>query len=311
MLRALAAFGILSAVLAAAENPIKEISARAIIDRRMPSFRNGYLYVVDPNHIVTIFGPDGNQLTPIVITGKGHGHVSIQAVGVDTDGTLAISWSDSPDAGIDFRDRYGNLLRTMDTGTFIASDLGFGEGHTLWAVGYQRDAVKPDREETKDYATVRKYSADGSALGAYLPKSMFAEGLPPGGQKPVRGITIAHDRVGVELFSGHVSTEQEWVELDLDGNLKGRWKLERMSSGQGVAFTSDGQAYVERFDRSTKTRSVLRLNHGTGAWEQVTSPGGYLYGAEGTSLVYGRWPDAVMHLSWYAQPQAVVTTASK
>lgn len=274
MLRSLILLGIASAVISAAESPIKETSARAIIDNRMPSFRNGYLYVVDPSHVVTLFAPDGHQLTPISIVGKGHGHVSIEGVAIDADGTLAIGWTDLPDAGIEFRDAYGNLIRTMDTGRFIASDLAFGDGDSLWALGWQRDAAKPDRVDSEDYATVRKYSAEGSILGSYLPRSLFPPGMEPGSPKTEKGVTVTHDRVGIELISGHVSNQQEWVEIDLSGNLKGRWKLDRSNESPGVAFTNDDQAYVARFDRSAKTRSLYRLNHATGVWEIVASPGG-------------------------------------
>jgi hypothetical protein len=311
MLRTLSVLSFATVIASAGDVPLKELSARAIIDHRMPSFRNGYLYVVDPANIITVFAPDGHQLVPISISGKGHGQVSIQSLAIDTDGTLAIGWTDAPDAGIDFRDQFGNLIRTMDTGKYIASDLAFGEGHTLWALGFQRDPVQPDMAEKGDYPTVRKYAADGSTLGAYLPKSLFLPGLEPGTEKPERSITVTPDRVGVEVISGHRGNEQEWVELDLNGSVQGRWKLDPSYHAKGVAFTSDNQAYIELHDAAAKTYHVYRLNHATGTWELVTSPGGHLslYGADGTSLVFGRWPDGVMHLSWFSQGQ--VLTASK
>src|SRR5215472_6238282 len=203
MLRTIAVIGLVGFVLSAGDIPIKESSARAIIAHRMPKFHNGYLYLVAPDHIVTVFAPDGHQLQ-ISISGKGHDHVSIEGVAIDKDGALAIAWSDVPDAGIDFRDTYGNLIRTIDTGKFVASDLAFGEAHALWTLGFQRDAAKPYMPDSRDYPTVRTYSADGSVLGAYLPKSMFLPGLEPGMDKVERGVTVTPDRVGIEVISGNV-----------------------------------------------------------------------------------------------------------
>ena len=51
--------------------PIREISARAIIDDRMPAFYNGYLYSCRPPHIVTLFAPNGQIVLTVPIQGRG------------------------------------------------------------------------------------------------------------------------------------------------------------------------------------------------------------------------------------------------
>jgi hypothetical protein len=92
------------------------------------------------------------------------------------------------------------------------------------------------------------------------------------------------------------------VELNLDGSVKGRWKLDPWDKFPGVAFTSDDQAYVHRYNREKKCMQVFRLNRATSAWDLVTTPNGELYGADGDKLVFAHWPDHVMQLSWFQQP---------
>jgi hypothetical protein len=138
-----------------------------------PGFYNGYLYRCDPSHVVTLFAPDGLEIL----------NLPIQS------------------AGIDIRDFYGNVVRAIDTGTYIPAHLSFGEDHSLWSVGWQRRAST---------ATLRE----------------FARGLEPGSEEwQERRITVTSDRAGIEAISGNVSNQREWVELDLNGVLKGRWKL--------------------------------------------------------------------------------------
>ena len=117
-----------------------------------------------------------------------------------------------------------------------------------------------------------------------------------------RRITVTADRVGLEVVSGRVGNQREWVELDLNGKLAGRWKLDRWDQFPGVAFTNDDQAYVHRYNRDTKSTQTFRLNRATSSWELVNAPDAELYGADRDKLVFARWPDGVMHLTWFQQP---------
>ena len=150
---------------------------------------------------------------------------------------------------------------------------------------------------------MRKYSIDGKETGAYLPKSLFESGLPPGNEEwQARRITVTTDRVGVEVLSGKVGNQREWVELDLNGNVTGRWKLNPSNEFPGVTFTIDDRAYVHRYNRDTKSNQTFRLNRATSSWDLVHTPDAILYGADGDKLVFARWPDHVMLLSWFPQP---------
>ena len=136
--------------------------------------------------------------------------------------------------------------------------------------------------------------------------------MEPGGyQCQERRITVTSDRVGIEELSGRDSTQREWIELDLSGNVVGRWRLDRSYQFPGVVFTADNQAYVHRWNADTKSRQVLRLNRDKSQWEVVKSlPNAALYGSDGDKLVF--WDDSTggtMHMSWYPQPTDSSSTA--
>jgi hypothetical protein len=301
MFRSIVLLAILSLPAWSASGPVLEASSQAIIGRTMPGFYNGFLYACVPDHIVTLFAPDGHEVLTLPIQGRGNGKVSVESVAIDSDGTLAVAWADSPSAGIDIRDSLGNLVRSIDTGKYLPMHLSFGD-HSLWAFGFQLDADRAWGVPAKDYQTVRKYSTDGKQIGAYLPRSLFPPGLQPAEERwQERRITVTNDRVGVVADSGNVGTQREWVELGLNGDLLGRWKLDPSTSG-GVAFTSDNHVYVHRFDRAAKSWRVFRLNREKSTWEAVSAPNLDLYGADGDKLVFAEWPNGVMHLSWYPQP---------
>jgi hypothetical protein len=291
--------------LDAQSGSVKESSAPAFIENLMPALYNGYLYTIRPRHVLTLFAPDGHQMLTLPLIGNDT--VSILNVAIDSDTTLALSRRDEAGAAIELRDAFGNLLQSINTGRYIPAHVAFGEDHTIWSLGWQTDATKllyPDRQ---DYMILRHYSRDGKEIGAYLPRSLFPVGLEPGriGWQS-RAITITGDRIGVQVYSGNPGNKMEWVELNLDGKLTGRWRLDDVAQGGAIAFTSDDHAYLPHFDLATKTHQVLKLNHATSTWEKVPSPPRRLYGSDGDQLVFAEWGgrgwDGLMHLSWFKQP---------
>lgn len=181
--------------------------------------------------------------------------------------------------------------------------LSFGD-RALWAFGWQGDAGREWGFAAKDYQTLRKYSLDGKEIGAYLPRSLFpSPGLQPGEERwQERRITVTSDRVGVEATSGDLGTQREWVELGLNGDVLGRWKLDPSDRPGSVALASDDQVYVPRLDSDAKSWRVFRLNREKSTWEALSAPNLELYGADGDKLVFADWAGGVMHLSWYPQP---------
>lgn len=128
-------------------------------------------------------------------------------------------------------------------------------------------------------------------------------GLQPSAEiSQERRITISSDRVGIEATSGDSGNQREWIELGLNGELLGRWRLDPSDRFPGVAFTSDNQVYVHRFDGDAKLWRVFRLNREKSTWDAVSVPNLHLYGTDGDKLVFADWLNGVMHLSWYTQP---------
>jgi hypothetical protein len=302
MFRIVPFLALLSVPAWAANVPVQAASAPAIVGQVMPGFYNGYLFSAEPSHVLTLFAPDGHELFSLPFQGHGNGNIHIKSVAIDSDGTLAVSWVDRPDTGIDIRDLSGTLLRSFSTGRFFPTHLSFGQDHFLWALGWQYDEARFS-EDKQDYQILRKYSMDGKETGAYLPRSLFPVGLPPGNDAwQARGITVTADRVGVEVNSGQVSNQREWVELDLNGKLLGRWRLDTRAEHPGVAFTSNDQAYVYLYNRDKKSWQVFRLNRATSAWDLVDTPDEPLYGADGDKLVFSKYTGNMLQLSWFPQP---------
>jgi len=306
MFRIISTLVLLSLRALPADAPVREASASAISSNHMPGFYNGYLFAAQPRDVLTLFAPDGQELFSLPFEGHDNGLVAIESIAIDSNNTLAVAWQDRHNAGIDIRDLSGKLVRTIDTGLYVPAHLSFGANHLLWAFGWQRDADDPASSDRRDYPIVRKYSIDGKEMGAYLWKSLIPGALEPGMSGwQSRAITVTADRVGIEAVSGRVSNEREWLELDLNGNLQGRWKLDPQNQFPGVVFTSDDQAYIHRYNREADLIQVFRLNRTKSTWDLVTSPRvglAALYGADGDKLVFAEWPDNTMHLSWFPQP---------
>jgi hypothetical protein len=313
MLRAIALFAVVSVLAWAQSGPVREVSSPALIAHApIPAFYNGYLYTLGPDgehSSMTVFAPDGHVVATLVSSNT---NASVQSIAIDSDGTLAVAWAALTSRGIDIRDPYDSLLRTIDTGRYQVEHLSFGGDHSLWAMGVSWIAGRPGMPEA-DYAILRKYSLEGKQTGEYLKRSLFKPGLEPGiGEWQHRRITVTDDRVGVEVFSGTIGTQKEWVELGLNGSVTGRWTLDPAAARfPGVVLTSDNQAYVERFDQAAKRYQLFRLNRAQSSWEPVEAPNAMLspnvmlYGSDGRELVFGRPDGVVLRMSWYPQPAEV------
>ena len=298
MFRAAALLAVFTSLAWTQTDPVRQTTA-AMILAPLPEFRNGYLYSLPMpgGSALSVFAPDGKIHTILI------GHRDAMSAAVDADGTLAIGWVELPKIGIDIRHLDGSLIHSIDTGRYMPSHLAFGRDHSLWSFGWQRDADDLYKADKQDYSTVRHYSTDGKPSGAFMPRSQFPAGL----LFQASHISVTADRVGLDADSGTHHWQREWVELDLSGDLIGRWRQDRDADFvRGVFLTDDDEAYVGLTNPKDESYTVWKLDRATRNWDKITLPDtkqfGWLYGVDGDQLVFANWPDGQLHLSWFAQP---------
>jgi hypothetical protein len=288
-----------------AQSPVREVEtgAAVVTSAPLPGLANNHLYFIDmPDH-VRVFSPSGYSSIVVDLDGRGDERSYVQGIAIDSDETIAIAWGTrGGPSGIEIRDGSGTLLRTIDTGLFTPGSVAFGADHSLWSFGWQR-AAKGSQVHARDYGMLRHYSAAGQEMAAFLPRSLFPKGLEPGGsQAQEQRIHVMPDRIGLVAFSGDRGDKQEWVEVDFNGNVLGRWRIDGRQFA-GVTPTSDGSVYAKQTDPKTQRDIVVRLDRATSTWQPVaTGAKGQLYGADGDQLIFGSWPKAVMLLDWFKQP---------
>ena len=284
-----------------AEPPLRE-AGYARLGPIVPTFDRGYVFqpLESPRAAVMVQRPDGAVLFTTRVEVPGTTGVSVWNGAADSDGVLAVGAAyrtegDRHGGGIAYFDHTGKQARFVDTSPYVPTHLSFGADHSLWTLGY---VWGWNRKAAGDYRIVRRYSAEGKETGAFLPRSVFPPGLEPGmGPLGSWSLRVVHDRVGALLVYGDISKNKEWVELDLNGELLGRWKLGKYT---GLAFTDSAHLYrylwkgheagLEMFDRDAgKFREI-----------EFTPPANAaLLGAEGNDLVY----QAADRLIWVRAPQ--------
>jgi hypothetical protein len=285
------------------QSPVREVETGAVISGLLPGLANNQLYFIDlPDH-VRVFSPNGYSSIVIDLDGRGDERAIVDGIAIDSDGTIAVAWGTRwGPSGIEIRDGSGTLLRTIDMGVFLPGSVAFDTDHSLWSFGWQRVA-KGSQVHARDFSMLRHYSAAGKEMAAFLPRSLFPKGLEPGhAQRQQQRIHVMPDHIGLVAFSGETTNEQEWVEVDLNGNVLGRWRIAGLQFAR-VTPTSDGNVYAWARDPKTQKYIVVRLNRTTSTWQPVaTGAKGQLYGADGDQLIFGSWPKAVMLLDWFKQP---------
>ena len=282
---------------------MREVTSQATRagNQLVPGFYKGYVYWIGrdgDDKVANVYAPDGH-LALVFVTENG----KVQNLAFDTDGTVAVSWwGPKKTGGIDFRDSYGKLTRTVETGRYLPAHIAFGEDHSLWIFGYQLDAA--DREDQHDYMTIRKYTPDGKQAGAYLARSLFPAGLSPAGAGwQARSIFVTHDRVGLWAWSGDTGSKTEWLELDLNGKLLCRKRLDEFNGNMGIALTNDGHLYLQSHRGNPKDQQLYALDRDSSTWHLVENPpAGYLEGADEDTLEFSDIAGQPIHIRWYQQP---------
>jgi len=316
-------------------NPINQVlSFSAFVVQAgapLPTFDRGYLIFLNPwTPVVDVFGPNGVLLhstavsAPHAISTPNAPQVYVHGAAIDEDGTLAVALAYTSalnpvagrppiySGGIAFLDRTGRQTRFIDTGVYETSGLCFAPDHSLWTFGWQRDAEKKG-ELLTDYLMFRKYSPEGTQVGAYVSRSLFPAGLPPGsGFRGLWSLRIANDRIGARAYSGNDGRKLEWIELDLEGHLLGHWPLG--PSRYTLGYTSDHTLYGSGWDIELQKIRLSVFNRKTSSWDSkeildAAYPDhddgvNILLGADADGLVFsGKDNGRGVPLKWFSAPK--------
>lgn len=295
----------LLAALLFAEAVVREMvypGATILGGQAVPRYDKGYLIYLERDRWLEVHAPDGQLAFRVQVLCPGTGTCSSLAGAANSRGEVAVTlaWR-KPEgwaAGIQIFSADGKPRRLIDTGRLVPQMLCFDRSDSLWVLGWQRDAILNDREDTSDYPLLRKFDPTGMELGRFLPRSLWPEkkSAPGSGSGGYWRMAAASDRVGAVIHENYADIPAEWVEWDLNGKLLTR-NIIPSYSDMGRAYTSDGALY--RVDSGR----LSRLDSATGKWIPAAAKPpdrALLFGADGDDLVFRMGPGNVRLL--YVRP---------
>jgi hypothetical protein len=301
-----------------AEQPVRELSTQAVpaANSIVPLFRRGFLVMFPPGaarsdhpaissikYGFSVYAPDGSFAFNKNIEVPEGSQPVVRDVDFDTDGNVVVAASaqGGPSGflmGILLLDRTGRQMGFINTGRYFPARVAIASDHSIWTLGWQMAADHPPNPDRQDYMIIRHYSADGKKAKEYLPRSSFPAGLEPGSDGTGVHIGVTHDRVGILAYSGETGVNAEWIELDLDGNLLSRSRVDSVIRGVAVtAFTEDDHVYLEGYNGE-----VYTIDTASHVWRPIPKHEGTFMGVEGTSLVYRQRISGPIQLRWFNQP---------
>jgi hypothetical protein len=295
---------------AASQTPVRETLTQAMSAANQPiaEFRHRYLVALEPAigpfNGFSAFAPDGRLAFDKVIELPGGGsQSSVNDVDFDANGNAAVAASAFGSTpcmlhGVLLLDATGRQTSFIDTGCYVATHIAIAPDHSIWTLGWQRDSGSTE-EDREEYMIVRRFTFDGKQVSAFLPRSSFPKGLPPGAAGGELTIEVTPDRVGVLVYSGRVGTDREWVELDWNGRIIERLRIDSaVQSPASVAFTADDHVYLQ----GACHQELFTLDSSSHALRRIPDQGAILMGADGNDLVYQQSDWGPIQLQWFNRP---------
>lgn len=251
----------------------------------LPTFDKGYLAVYEPEHAISLYGPDGRLAYKATLQVQAPSATLtlgplISNASPDSDGSVAVTFEYGVEkekyvrGGIAFFSNVGKQTAFIDTASdYFPAQVCFGPDHSIWTIGW-RGGIKTN---TADYFVLRNYARDGRLLGAFLPRSSFEQevvGPMTGGWQ----LRSANGRIGAEIYvSSAVSPGErpvpQWIETDFHGNIVRRVDIPQKNI---EAFSSNGSLYARRysggfvvFDAATKSWRMVAGHPGEGFWARM------------------------------------------
>lgn len=309
----LLATSILSMSTAAELEKVREVvyMGKYFERKPLPSFDKGHLiFLRAANDAVELYGPNGKLLYSASIKAPSAASAKVMSATIDMDGRLAVAVSYSGmhglSGGIAFLDPSGRQTGFAETGRYLPAHICFAEDHSIWSLGWQRDLMRQDSEDREAYPIFRKYSREGKELGSYISRSLFPPGLAPGTDSiGLWRIRAAKDRIGAIAYSGRTSGNTEWIEINLNGDLIGRWRTEVPDGG--IAYTADGELYARMWEEH-KPLYLVVFDREDSSWRPLEdalptnlryTDAGLLIGADGRDLVFSMRPAGGIRLQWF------------
>ncbi len=275
---------------------IRAVAYEGGVWRTPLSFDHGYVLVWDAldnaaAHAGTIglYAPDGHKLYATSLTNPGGVQAWVVSGAIDVDGTVAAVYYDRANPGtrgIALIDRNGKAGSFISPAPYLPGSICFGEDGSIWTSGSW--TTGPQSPPTEDFMTVRKYSRGGGPIGAFLPLSELSTLYDASYRRPfdqlIGGwrIRAAKDRIGM---LAHLLPVEQWLEIDLEGKLLGRWDFSSPDL-KIRAFTSSGAVYAQQAGTGAASDLML-LDKATRKWNATgATPNGTLLAADGDDLVF-------------------------
>jgi hypothetical protein len=279
---------------------------------RLPIYENGYMIVTYSagDSAITVYGSDGLRLFDTLVHVPQADSLSLGNSAADIDGTIAVTIAYSTSGkyvgGIALLDRSGRQTRLIKTDRYMPEELAFDANHNLWTAGWQRDIERDDMPDKRDYLIFRKFSPEGEQVGAFVSRSSFPAGLEPGtGIGGLKSLRAVNNRVGALLMSGKVGNLAEWLELDLEGKLLGRWRMDDLHVAN-LALTPDGNLYAHTPCSHSQTLQLTLFDRTTASWRTLPGDlkaGCIMMGADGGDLVFLDYSGASALLQYFRPPK--------
>ena len=251
-------------------------------------YNNGYLLSWDSPQYTRVTLYDRNAKLAYIAPERKNQESSEYMLAVDSDGVVAgaYAWGRPSEGRIDLLDQFGNVSRTIKTGSYIPRQVVFAPDHTLWTVGYDAKAFG-----TEDFKVLHHYAQTGEELGEALPWSQVSGDVKHPIVDGLRGgqlLYVANNRIGwnAEL---HYGSPRTWVEISFSGTLLGKYNLEMTGAAHlmTVAMSADGSVYARIVSRDARLNGYATLDRSQGVWRKVTgAPTGILIGSDGNNVAF-------------------------
>ena len=261
---------------------------------RPAHYANGHLFNWSERQI-TFYRPDTQP--PYSIRQQGERAFTLSWA-VDSDGEAARVYTEAvranevyslPEGRIDLFDPTGKLALTIKTGSYWPQGVSFAPDHSIWTLGYNREAINAVRDGKENtFDVLHHYARTGEELGQMLPGAQIATEDNSGGL--VRSVIGGRRLFAAGDRLGFVADPHTWIEVSFAGVLLGKHDLGSFPelAYYPMAMTLGGRTYASIY-KEGEFDGWATLDCSTHSWRKVTGyPKGWLIGSDGDNVVFSK-----------------------